>query len=79
MRNTLQYPITTDEICEHLNRRLQELYLADDSIGGTETLCLEEAIRRVEQYDDLAAKAEQLVGNYKALSAIVDEFCRGPQ
>jgi hypothetical protein len=75
MRNIIEYPITTDEIVKHLRRHLQE-FEQSETIGSTEGLCLQEAIRRVRQYDDLAAKAEQLVGNYKALSVIVGEFCR---
>ena len=75
MRNLLQYPITTDEIVEALTQARDD-YNVSSCIGGINGVCIDEAIRRVQSYDELKAQADQLVGNYKALSAIVAEFCR---
>jgi len=50
MRNLLQYPITTDEICDHLCRLLQ-LYMNSEepqAIGDIKGACLQEAIARVQ-------------------------------
>ena len=74
MRNLLEYPITTTEIVEALTQAC-DYYNACNRIGGIDGICIEEAIRRVQSYDELKAQADQLVNNYKALSAIVAEFC----
>lgn len=71
-RNLLQYPITTQEIVDSLERHLS----ADDqlSIGGIDDLCLSEAIRRVQEYDQLAKRADELVRNYTALNELVNSM-----
>ena len=70
MRDLIRYPITTAEICAHLQNHL-ERYEQSDAIGSTEGLCLQEALRRVQQYDELATRANELASNYNALSDIV--------
>ena len=61
MRNIVQYPITTTEIVETLNR-LGASYVLSDAIGGTEGLCLDAAKRRV-LADDTLKEALRCVRN----------------